>query len=127
METQNSSSRDASLRGLFPGHRDTFFPLVITQMDAATAALRGCEDTKTINITARAKENGVHMTTLWHRNNGRPSIKDRAPTQQYLTPSEEKALVKFLLQMANHGTPVRIKFLPSLAFGITHQRSRIKL
>lgn len=43
--------------------------------------------------------------------------------QQYLTPSEEKALSKFLLQMSNHGSPVRIKFLLSLAFSIACQRS----
>jgi hypothetical protein len=91
-------------------------------MDAATAVLRSCRDAETINITAQAKEHSVPMTTLWHRHDGRPSIKDRRPTQQYLTPSEEKALAKFLLQMANHGTPVRIKFLPSLAFGIARQR-----
>jgi hypothetical protein len=85
-------SEEATFRGT-EAQLFSFSPLVTTQMDAATAALRGCRDTQTINITARAKEHGVHMTTLWHRKNGRPSIKDRAPTQQYLTPSEEKLLL----------------------------------
>ncbi|KAH8732698.1 hypothetical protein GQ44DRAFT_600821 [Phaeosphaeriaceae sp. PMI808] len=39
-----------------------------------------------------------------------------AQSQQYLTPEEEKAIVKFLLLMSNFGHPVRIKFMSSLAF-----------
>jgi hypothetical protein len=39
------------------------------------------------------------------------------------TPPEEQALVRFLLQMSDLGSPVRIKFLPSLAFVIARQRS----
>ncbi|KAF2869017.1 hypothetical protein BDV95DRAFT_453793, partial [Massariosphaeria phaeospora] len=46
----------------------------------------------------------------------------KAQSQQYLTPWEEKALVKFLLQMSDLGQPVRIKFIPSLAFVATRQR-----
>jgi hypothetical protein len=95
-------------------------------MEAVTTVLRICGDTGMIHIETEERDNNIPMTTLWHRNNGRPSRKNRAPTQQYLTPSEEKALVKFLLQMANHGTPVRIKFLPSLAFSIARQRSTNK-
>ena len=54
---------------------------------------------------------------------GRRSKEQTAQSQQYLTPSEEKALMKFLLQMSNLGSPVRIKFLPSLAYSIARQRS----
>jgi hypothetical protein len=94
-------------------------------MNPATAALQSCGGFEEINITALAKDHGVPMTTLWHRNRGRATVRERAATQQYLTPSEEKALSKFLLQMSNHGSPVRIKFLPSLAFSIARQRSSV--
>ncbi|OCK99400.1 uncharacterized protein K441DRAFT_490387, partial [Cenococcum geophilum 1.58] len=42
---------------------------------------------------------------------------------QYLTLEEEKAIVKFLLLIANLGHPVRIKFIYSLAFNIAYYRS----
>jgi len=92
-------------------------------MDAAITALRSCGVADKINISALAKDHGVPMTTLWHRHHGRAARKDCAGKQQYLTPSEEKALSRFLLHMSNHGSPVRIKFLPSLAFTIARQRS----
>ncbi|KAK1914293.1 hypothetical protein P3342_007539 [Pyrenophora teres f. teres] len=44
---------------------------------------------------------------------------DKAQSQQYLTPWEESALVKFILQMLDLGRPVRIKYIPSLAFVAT--------
>jgi hypothetical protein len=50
-------------------------------------------------------------------------MKEKAQQQQYLTPEEEKAVVTFLLLMSNLGQPVRIKFIPSLAFSVARQRS----
>ncbi|KAF2874193.1 hypothetical protein BDV95DRAFT_474614, partial [Massariosphaeria phaeospora] len=50
---------------------------------------------------------------------------EHAHSQQYLTPEEEKAMVKFLLLMSSLGHPVRIKFLPSLAFSIARRRSNV--
>jgi hypothetical protein len=43
-------------------------------------------------------------------------------SQQYLTPAEEKAMVDFVLQTSALGTPVRIKYIPSIAFTVTHGR-----
>jgi len=71
---------------------------------------------------ARAEHGKVALSTLHHRARGRRSIEEKAQSQQYLTPCEENAIVKFLLQMENLGQPVRIKYLPSLAFSITRQR-----
>jgi hypothetical protein len=65
----------------------------------------------------------VPRSTLHDRKNGRPSIKKKAQDQQYLTPCEEKAIVKFILQMAEFGEDVRIKHLPSLAFTVARQRT----
>jgi hypothetical protein len=68
----------------------------------------------------------VSVTTVWYRDNGRPSRQTKAERQQYLTPSEENALVKFVLQTAALGSPVRIKDIPPLAFSIARRRSPTK-
>jgi hypothetical protein len=72
---------------------------------------------------ARSKRSGVPLSTLYHREHGRRSNEEKAQGQQYLTPSEEKALEKFLKLMSDFENPVRIKFLPSFAFSIARQRS----
>jgi hypothetical protein len=53
---------------------------------------------------------------------GRPSMKDKAQGQQYLKPYEEEVIVKYLLQMSDLGHPIRMKFIPSLAFSVTCHR-----
>ena len=75
---------------------------------------------------ATSKRSGVPLSTLYHRDHGRPSREAKAQGQQYLSPPEEKALEKYLKLMADLGNPVRIKCLPSLAFSIAHQRSTNK-
>lgn len=72
---------------------------------------------------AISKRSGVPLATLYHRHRGRRSKEAKVQGQQYLTPSEEKALEKYLKLMADLGSPVRIKRLPSLAFNIARQRS----
>ncbi|KFZ25297.1 hypothetical protein V502_00221 [Pseudogymnoascus sp. VKM F-4520 (FW-2644)] len=72
---------------------------------------------------AISKRKNVPLSTLNHRAHGRPSIEQKAQGQQYLTPSEEKALEKYLKLMSDLGNHVRIKFVPSLAFSIARQRS----
>ncbi|KAF2803748.1 uncharacterized protein BDZ99DRAFT_399006, partial [Mytilinidion resinicola] len=61
------------------------------------------------SFRAPADHGGVPHTTLHHRERGRRSIEEKAQSQQYLTPSEDKAVVEFLLQMSNLGQPVRVK------------------
>lgn len=63
------------------------------------------------------------ISTLCHRKHGRRSKEALAQSRQYLTPEEEKALVKFVLLMSSLGHPVRIKFMRSLAFRIALRRS----
>jgi hypothetical protein len=67
----------------------------------------------------------VPLTTLYYRAHGRPSKEEKAQRQQYLTIEEEKALVSFLLLMSDLGQPVRIKYIPSLAFSVARQRSNV--
>jgi hypothetical protein len=74
----------------------------------------------------RSKRSGVPLTTLYYRDHRRPSREAKAEGQLYLTPSEEKALEKYLKLIADFGNPVRIKYLPALAFNIARQRSTNK-
>ncbi|EMC97277.1 hypothetical protein BAUCODRAFT_87975, partial [Baudoinia panamericana UAMH 10762] len=50
----------------------------------------------------------------------------KAQSQQYLTPSEEKAVVDFMLQMSALGHPVRIKHVPFIAFSATRNRPTLE-
>jgi hypothetical protein len=73
---------------------------------------------------ALADHHDVPRSTLHDRAHGRRSQEEKAQSQQYLTPCEEKAIINFLLQMAEFGQPVRIKHIPSLAFSVARQRSK---
>jgi hypothetical protein len=64
---------------------------------------------------ARSEYGKVARSTLNSRALGRRSKEEKDQSQQYLTPCEEKAIVSFLLQMAEFGQPVRIKHLPSFS------------
>ncbi|TVY62737.1 hypothetical protein LSUE1_G009366 [Lachnellula suecica] len=75
---------------------------------------------------AISKRSEVPLTTLYHRHHGRRSREKKAQSQQYLTPPEEKALEKYSKLMADLGNPVRIKYLPFLAFCIARQRPTTK-
>ncbi|KAF5852288.1 hypothetical protein GGP41_001014 [Bipolaris sorokiniana] len=59
---------------------------------------------------------GVPYTTLYYRNRGHHSIEEK----------KEKVLVKFLLQMSDLRQPMRIKYIPSLAFVIAHKRPKTR-
>jgi len=61
-------------------------------------------------------------STLWRHANGKPSWRDKAANQQYLTPREEKALLEYVLRMSERGYPLPVKFLRSLALVIARQR-----
>lgn len=65
----------------------------------------------------------VPRSTLHRRKHGGMSRAARGHLQQYLTVEEEKALVIFLLLMSRFGQPVRIKYIPTLAFSIACRRS----
>lgn len=61
----------------------------------------------------------VSPSTRYRRARGRPSIKDKVQSQQYLSPCEEKAVVKFLMHMEDLGQPVRTKYLKYIAHRAT--------
>jgi hypothetical protein len=76
------------------------------------------------NWTALAEtQEVIPYHTDYYRKRGRPSMKEKAQGQQYLTPPEEKALVAFILRMSAVGTPIRVKYIPALAFCIASRRA----
>ena len=75
---------------------------------------------------ALADHGKVAHTTLYHRAHGRRSIEEKAQSQQYLTPSEVKAVIDFLLQMSHLRQPMRIKHIPLIAFSATRQRPALE-
>ncbi|KAF2249221.1 hypothetical protein BU26DRAFT_540568, partial [Trematosphaeria pertusa] len=86
-------------------------------MDKATQALaRGVPDGVPESYRALADHSGVPYATIFYRKNGRRSIEEKAQSQQYFTPWEEEALVKFLLQISDLRQPVQVKYIPALAF-----------
>jgi hypothetical protein len=92
-------------------------------MDRASQVLaQGLPPDVRRTYAALAERGNIPLSTLHHRAHGRRSIEEKAQSQQYLTPCEEKAVVKFLLQMEDFGQPVRIKYIPLLAFSVTRQR-----
>jgi len=94
------------------------------KMDQATAVLSEFSDsTKSKTYAAMSALSNIHVSTLWHRAHRRRSRREKAEGQQYLTPSEEKALVHYLLRISNNGFPIPVKFLRSLALIIARQRS----
>jgi hypothetical protein len=92
-------------------------------MDKASRALaEGVPAGVPFSFRALADHSDVSHSTLHRRSHGGRSFEQKGQDQQYLTPWEEEALVKFILQMANFGTPIRIKFIPALAYRLTLQR-----
>jgi hypothetical protein len=93
----------------------------IVEMDAASKALAEAPPDDDRTWATRADSSGIALTTLYNRHRGRPSKEEVAQRQQYLTVEEERALVAFLLLMCSFGQPVRIKYIPTLAFSITQR------
>jgi hypothetical protein len=88
----------------------------------ARARANRCEATKLDSYAALSKLNNIPAATLWRRTQGKPSRKDKAASQQYLTPQEEKALVHYLLRAYENGRPFPTRALRSFAQVIARQR-----
>ena len=74
---------------------------------------------------ALEEQSEVALTRSINAQNGRRLKEEENQSQQYLTPSEEKAVVKFLLHMSNIGQPARIKYMFSLVFGVARYEALI--
>lgn len=92
-------------------------------MDKASQALaQGPPSSVPRSFRSIADHSDVARSTLHARARGRPSLAAKAQSQQYLTPFEEKAMVNFIIQLSDLGTPVRIKYIPSIAFSVARGR-----
>jgi hypothetical protein len=93
-------------------------------MDRASQVLaQGVPPSVPKSYRALADHHGnISYSILYHRDRGRPSREEKARGQQYLKPYEEEVIVKYLLQMADLGYPIRMKFIPSLAYSVTRHR-----
>ena len=67
------------------------------------------------------------VSTRRHRRNGRPSRKQKAAKQQYLTPQEEKAFVDYALHMDRIGNPLAVQSMRYIAMTIARQRSLARM
>ncbi|KAM0703871.1 hypothetical protein Q7P35_008876 [Cladosporium inversicolor] len=93
------------------------------QMDRASKALaQGLPSSVPRSYRALADHSNVPRSTLHDRARGQRSIEAKAQSQQYLTPYEERAMIDFILQMSALGTPVRIKYISSIAFTVARGR-----
>lgn len=92
-------------------------------MDRASKALaQGLPSSVPRSYRSLADHSDVPRSTLHDRARGQRSIEAKAQSQQYLTPYEEKAMIDFILQMSALGTPVRIKYISSIAFTVARGR-----
>jgi hypothetical protein len=98
-------------------------PSPTANMDKASRVLaQGVPPGVRRSFRALADHGDVARTTLHHRARGRRSIEEKAQSQHYHYPWEEKALVKFLVQQDALGRSVRIKYVGSIAFSLACQR-----
>jgi hypothetical protein len=95
----------------------------IEMTDRATQVLDEFHTSSVVSSLRHAAENGnVPRTTLQHRARGRRSLLEKAQSQQYLRPSGETALVRFLVHQDALGQPVRVKHVRSIAFSLACSR-----
>ena len=80
-------------------------------------------DSVLIDWIDEPKASKLSESTRWRHARGRPTQRDKAIRQQYLTPSEEKAVVEYALRMYERGFPIPVKFLRAIAHIIKRQRS----
>jgi hypothetical protein len=76
--------------------QNTIVAEVMEPAETTLARTRSSPDPKT--YAERSKLTEVPISTLWHHKHGRLSRKDAAAKRQYLTPSEEKTLVDYILE-----------------------------
>lgn len=96
-----------------------------SNMDKASQALaESLPDGISNTLTARAAYSNVPLSTVTHRANRRTSKEAKAVGQRYLYPYKEDAVVDFVLQSSALGFPIRMKYLPAIAFSATRHRPK---
>ena len=74
-------------------------------------------DAPVAQTLSREEETEVpYYTPYYQERRGCPLMKEKAQSQQYLSPPKEKALVNFILQISAIRTPIYIKYYSTLTF-----------
>jgi hypothetical protein len=110
-----------SALGFWSPSQTTTMAETMDPAEAVLARMRSSPGPKT--YAERSKLTEVPISTLWHHEHGRLSRKDAAAKRQYLTPSEEKTLVDYILNGAEGDRPVLVKSVGQLAWTIARRRS----
>jgi hypothetical protein len=85
-----------------------FITTAICRMDLASVALsKGLEPNEPRTYVALSKCYKVPRTTLWNRAHARLLKEEKTKRQQYLNPSKEKALIKYMLRISDKGYPIQ--------------------
>jgi hypothetical protein len=87
-------------------------------MDSAYTAVAQMNPTDESQLQRPSEDKELPYHTRYYQQRGRRSMKEKAQSQQYLTPPEEEALVDFILRMGAAGTPICVKYIPGLVFCI---------
>ena len=95
------------------------------QIDPATAILTSSHGSEVPSLTTLSSLSNVPRSTIGHRARGRVSNHQKGINQQYLTLSEESALVNYFLRMSSNGYPLPVKFAASLAHVIALHRNSL--
>jgi hypothetical protein len=94
-------------------------------LDPASVVLDKIGYSSDHNYSYLSAISNVPHSTIYHRQQGRPSLYDKAIKQQYLTPAEESALVSYFIRMDRNGYPLPVKFATSLAQIIATRRNSL--
>jgi len=80
------------------------------RLTPATAILDRVGHSESNTYASLSGLGGGPVSTIRHRDHGRPSMQQKDANQQYLKAQKEKALVTYLLRMSRNGYPLLVKF-----------------
>ena len=78
-------------------------------------ALQALQNDKTLSVRAAAKIYGVSQATLGRRRAGKPARCDITPNSKKLTQSEEKALIRYIIELNARAFPPRLSGVEDMA------------
>jgi hypothetical protein len=78
-------------------------------------ALQALQNDKNLSVRAAAKIYGVPRKTLGRRRAGKPARYDTTPKSRKLTPSEEDAIVQYIIELSERAFPPRLRGVEDMA------------
>ena len=114
---------DTAFLNLYNLKPTNYIDSIRIESDPALLALDRFGHSKENTYTYLSALTGIAQSTIWHRNHGHKSIREKALNQQYLNAQEEIALANHFKRSARNGFPLPVKFARSLAHVIAIARS----